>query len=122
VGRWETYPFGGVLVLSMLSFFTPGGDLPEGPDISDKIEHAAIFLGLAVTGRLAGFRPGRLLAGLFGYAIVSEVLQWLLPIDRDGDWLDVLADTAGLLTGLAGVALLTRFGGVVARGRGRGSR
>ncbi len=106
--RWEVYPFGGVLLLSLLAFFTPGPDLPAGPDISDKAEHAAIFVVLALTGRLAGLGAGRLGAGLVGYAVVSEVLQAVLPIHRDGDWHDVVADVVGVGVGLALVALVGR--------------
>jgi VanZ family protein len=122
VGRWERYPFGGVLVLSMFSFFTPGQDLPQGPDISDKIGHAAIFAALALTGRLAGFRPAHLVGGLVGYAIVSEVLQAVLPINRNGDWHDVVADTVGAVLGVLMVAVLHRVGVAAVRGRGRSSR
>jgi VanZ family protein len=121
VSRWEHYPFGGVLLLSMVSFFTPGPDLPQGPDLSDKVEHAAIFVALALTGRLARIRPARLLVGLVGYAVVSEVLQAVLPIHRDGDWRDALADTVGVLIGLAAVALPRRLAGA-ARARGRAHR
>lgn len=122
MGRWERYPFGGVLVLSALSFFTPGQDLPAGPDISDKIEHAAIFVALAVTGRLAGVRSDRLGVALLGYAVVSEILQAALPINRDGDWRDALADVTGLLLGLLAVRLLLGLGSAVVRARGRSSR
>ena len=122
MSRWERYPFGGVLVLSMFSFFTPGPDLPQGPDVSDKLEHAAIFMALALTGRLAGIRPGRLLAVLLAYAVATEVLQAVLPINRDGDWRDALADMIGVLIVLATELLVRRLGGAVARGRGRANR
>ena len=122
MSRWERYPFGGVLVLSMFSFFTPGQDLPPGPDVSDKVEHAAIFVALALTGRLAGIGLARLLAGLVVYAAVTEVLQAVLPIHRDGDWHDALADTIGVLIGLAADLLLRRLGAAVVRGRGRTNR
>jgi hypothetical protein len=118
MSRWEAYPFGGVLALSMLAFFMPAPDLPAGPPVSDKLEHAAIFVALVLTGRLAGIRPGRLLSGLLGYAVLSEVLQAVLPIHRDGDWRDATADAIGILIGFATVALARRVGGVVL-GRGR---
>lgn len=106
VQRWETYPFGALLVLSLFAFFLPGSSLPEGPPVSDKLEHAAIFFALAVSGRFAGFRTKPLLLGLLGYAVASELLQALLPIRRHGDVRDVLADAVGVLAGLAFVALL----------------
>lgn len=107
--RWEVTPFWGVFVLSLFSFFTPGPDLPPAPDISDKIEHAAIFAVLALTGRLAGFGVRRLLAALAAYAVVSEVLQAVLPIQRDGDWHDVVADLTGTVLALLLLLLLTRL-------------
>jgi VanZ family protein len=122
MSRWEAYPFGGVLVLSMLGFFTPSSDLPAGPPVSDKLEHAAIFVALVLTGRLAGFRLDRLLRGLLGYALLTEALQAVLPIHRDGDWRDVAADVIGMLIGVAVVLLLRRLIGDDARERDRPAR
>jgi VanZ family protein len=96
----RTLPFWAIFVLSLVSFLTPGSDLPETPGISDKVEHAAIFALLALAGCLAGYKYARLLAGLLAYAITSEVLQAVLPIQRDGDWRDVLADVSGLVAAL----------------------
>lgn len=106
--RWEVAPFWGVFVLSLVSFFTPGPDLPTGPDISDKVEHAAIFAVLALTGRLAGFAVRPLLAALVAYAAVSEILQAVLPIHRDGDWHDALADVTGAVLVLLLITVLGR--------------
>jgi hypothetical protein len=122
MSRWEAYPFGGVLLLSAVSFFTPGPDLPQGPAVSDKVEHAAIFVALALTGRFAGIRPARLLVGLLGYAVLSEVLQAVLPIHRDGDWRDAVADGIGVVTGLAAVRLAAVAFAAAARARGRPDR
>ena len=107
--RWEAYPFGGLFALSLVAFLLPGPALPPGPDVSDKVEHAAIFLALALAGRFAGWAEDRLLVGLFGYAVLTELLQGVLPIRRDADWHDVLADTIGLLIGLLVVRLLGRI-------------
>ena len=57
--------------------------------------HAALFLALAGTGvggPAAGARAG---VGLVLYAGVSEVLQAVLPIERDGSVRDALADVVG---------------------------
>lgn len=97
---WDAWPFWGVFGLSLFAFFLPGPQLPSGPPVSDKLEHAAIFLVLALTGRYAAYPVRRLLVGLVGYAVVSEVLQAVLPIRRDGDARDVLADVAGIVLGL----------------------
>lgn len=100
--------FWGVFTLSLFSFFTPGPDLPAGPAISDKIEHGAIFAVLALTGRFAGYGVRRLLVGLALYAVVSEVLQATLPIRRDGDWRDAVADLTGAVLALAALWLIGR--------------
>ena len=46
--------------------------------------------------------------GLVLYAGVSEVLQAVLPIDRDGSVFDALADVLGVAAGLAAMALVVR--------------
>jgi VanZ family protein len=62
----------------------------------DKVVHATLFLCLAVATRA---RFGRGLPWVLLYAGVSEVLQAVLPIHRDGDILDALADCTGALIG-----------------------
>lgn len=113
--RWEAYPFAGFFVLSLFAFFTPGPDLPQGPDVSDKLAHASIFVALALTGRFAGYAAAPLGVGLVGYAAVSEVLQATLPISRTGDWHDVLADGVGVLVGLLVGVLVVQLLKVAAR-------
>lgn len=108
----RTAPFAVMVLVSAYSFFTPGPDLPPDVDIWDKLGHALVFAALALTGLMAGIAARRLAVLLFGYAVLTEILQALLPIQRDGDWHDVLADSIGLA-----VALLV--GVAVARARGR---
>lgn len=100
VQRWEAYPFGATVVLSLFAFFLPGPSLPEGPPVSDKLEHAGIFLALVLTGRFAGYAARPLAYGLAAYAVASELLQAVLPIHRTGDLGDLLADAAGIALGL----------------------
>ena len=88
--------------------FSPGSDTPS-IDVNDKLVHATLFAALALTGRLAGVPLVPLAIGLVGYAVLSEVLQAVLPIDRDGDWHDSLADVVGAGLGLlVAVPLLRR--------------
>lgn len=100
-------PFAVAVVLSLLVLFTPESGMPTAPPGTDKVIHLALFALLAVTGRWAGMRWRWLLAGLVGYAGVSEVLQATLPIGRDGDVWDALVDATGGVLGLAGYALVT---------------
>jgi VanZ family protein len=89
-----------VVALSVVVLFSPGSDVPSGIPVNDKVVHFLLFVALAATGRVAGVPAVRLAVGLVAYAGVSEVLQSTLPINRDGDVRDALADTLGALTGL----------------------
>jgi VanZ family protein len=88
-----------LLGVSLVMFLTPGDEVPEhGPN--DKVVHALVFVALAVAGRWAQL-PWRVLGlGLAAYAAVTEVLQATLPIGRDGDVRDWVADVTGIAVGL----------------------
>ena len=94
--RWAGRVFAAVVVLSLVVLFTPRA--PSGPGLPqfDKLVHAVLFAALAASTR---WRFGRGLALVLGYAVLSEVLQAFLPIDRDGDPLDAFADSAGAALG-----------------------
>ncbi len=102
--------FATVVVLSLVVLFTPGSGVPTDVPVSDKLIHFLLFAALALSGRWAGLRVVPLLIGLVAYAGSSEVLQSILPIQRDGDVRDALADSAGVLTGLLVVFLSRRAG------------
>jgi hypothetical protein len=88
-----------LLVISLAMFLTPGEDVPRGgPD--DKVVHALIFVVLAIAGRLALVPWLALGIGLASYAALTEVLQATLPIHRDGNVPDFLADSVGIAAGL----------------------
>jgi VanZ family protein len=101
--------FAAVVALSLVVLFLPGSDVPSGLPVSDKVVHFLLFAALAATGRLAGVPPLLLAVGLVAYAGVSEVLQTVLPINRDGDIRDGIADTLGTLTGIGAVTLAGRW-------------
>jgi VanZ family protein len=107
--RWAgRVAFAAVVLLSLVVLFSPGSDVPSGIPISDKVIHFSLFAALAVTGRLAAIPPLPLALGLVAYAGVSEVLQTVLPINRDGDVRDALADSLGVLAGIGVHALAVR--------------
>ena len=89
-----------VVLVSLAVLFSPGSDVPTAPPGVDKVVHFSLFAALAVTGRWAGVRPSVLAALLVLYAAVSEVLQAVLPIQRDGTPGDWVADVLGALVGL----------------------
>lgn len=98
--------FAATVVLSAVVLFTPASGIPSGVPVNDKVVHCVLFAALAVTGRAAGIGLVPLVLALLAYAGISEVLQAALPIDRDGDLLDGLANTAGVLLGVGTVALV----------------
>jgi hypothetical protein len=92
--------FAVVVLVSLAVLFAPASDVPPAPAGVDKAIHAALFLALAFTGRWAGAREAVLVAGLVGYATVSELVQGLTPLARSATVADWLADVVGILIGL----------------------
>ena len=100
--------FAVAVLVSLAVLFAPASDVPAGLPGIDKVVHGLLFLALALTGRWAGIRQSVLGAALVGYAVVSELVQGLTPLDRSmsvGDW---LADVVGAVAGLALWALILR--------------
>lgn len=95
--------FGIVVGASLYMLFSPDSGVPVFPDIwilNDKLIHASMFALLAVTGRRADVPVRWLAPALIAYAAGSEVLQAILPIHRDGDPWDFVADCSGIAVGL----------------------
>jgi len=99
--------FAGVLALSLVMLFSPASGASDVA-VSDKLIHFLLFTALATTGRLAGAPALQLAIGLVGYAGASELLQAALPIERNGDVRDAVADVLGVATGLGIVSLASR--------------
>ncbi len=101
----------------------PGADLPPMPRDIDKIEHALAFFVLAASA-VQIFRPGRALlgasAGLVLLGMGIELAQAAFTVDRSGDPMDALADTIGVLCGLA--IVLTPWRDALLRMQGRLAR
>lgn len=116
----------GVLLASLVVLFLPGPEVPATPGHTDKLVHAGLFAVLAVAVRGVGVRPPATAARLAGYAVVSEVLQAVLPLGRDGSVGDALTDGVGVLLGLAAVggwgALRRRRAGAPSGAPGRAGR
>ena len=83
------------IVLSFLAAINPQPpQLPGAP--SDKIQHMAAFLLLGALAFLAfpNTKPVKLLLGLSVFGAVIEFVQMIPALQRDGDVMDWIADTA----------------------------
>ena len=83
--------------------FMPSEPKPDALPHLDKLQHAAAFAALAAVAALAAADPRRAWPvglSLLGYGLFVELVQAWLPT-RHGDLLDLLADGAGILLGLA---------------------
>ncbi len=104
----------GVVAVSVLSLI-PGDELPQ-LNLSDKIQHGAAYLALAVVGVLAFPRhPARQYVGL-GLVVLSlvlETLQLVVP-GRYFDVWDMVANGAGVILGYAiTLVVMRRVSGTV---------
>lgn len=93
-------PFALTIVASAVILFTPASGVPTAPPGTDKIVHLVLFAALAITGHMAQVRFAPLLIGLSCYAMASELLQALLPLNRTGDPVDAAVDLAGIGAGM----------------------
>ncbi len=95
---WKT-GFRGLVLATLWFSLMPAEHIPSAFNFWDKAQHAMAFAALAYAG-LAGYadQPRRLLLGLVVFGIAIEVTQDLSGW-RHGDWLDWLADCAGVWLG-----------------------
>ena len=92
-----------VLVASVVyGSLKPHLDLPV-PAGFDKVEHFSAYFALAVWFTGIHDRAGyaRVAAGLLALGASMEVLQGLMHMGRTADFLDMAANTAGVVAGLA---------------------
>jgi uncharacterized membrane protein len=104
---WWT-ALGVAVVVQLVAVYAPsGGGAPPFPN-ADKIVHAAIFAAPVVFGVLAGLRPLLVVGVVAVHAPVSELVQWSLLPQRDGDVWDAVADLGGVALGWLLARWLTR--------------
>lgn len=90
----------GWTIVMLFGCLTPHADIP-GPiiTINDKVMHVAIFAPFATLWMLAGFRLNSVLIAGFMFGALIEALQYVLPINRSADWIDLFADCVGTVIG-----------------------
>ena len=104
-----------VLACLILLYITlaPGKDVPGVGLVWDKAEHATAWAVLTGAGLLLSTRRRwmiPLFAFLFGAAV--EILQAVMPLGRDGDVRDLIADSVGIAVAWVVWRLLLRAGWV----------
>lgn len=87
----------------LLAFSIPGPELPDVDIVGvDKLVHFGLFFvlaGLAAWPRPV-YHPGTVLTAGAAYAVLTECYQWVMPLGRSFDGLDVVANLIGLLAGV----------------------
>ena len=102
------------LFWAALSFALVMALLPSPPRLpgapGDKIQHMLAFAVLAALAVAAypGISLVRIALRLAAFGALIELLQLIPGLNRDGQWLDWLADTGAVLIVLLGVTLLRR--------------
>lgn len=85
----------------------PGQDLPQTSLLQfDKLIHVGIFvvfawLWMRAIDSITRMRAGGVFAFGVIFAIMTEIYQGMLPFERSPDPLDAMADTVGILIGIA---------------------
>ena len=99
--------FAGLILLVCWLAFSPHP--PKGANLGwDKANHASAFMTLMLCAAWAW--PRRLIwaaLGLVAYGGFIEIVQSFIP-ERDGEWLDLFADSVGISMGLLLVFLAYR--------------
>lgn len=96
-------------IIMLIGCLTPHKDVPEElATFNDKGLHIVIFVPFAVLWILAGFRVGWVLVAGILFGGLIEMLQGILPINRNADWLDLAADSLGAVIGTLGGWLLAK--------------
>lgn len=88
------------MVAAVIVLFTPASGVPSGFEHSDKIIHFTLFAALAYTSRVAAISATTTAVWTSVFAVVSEILQAVLPLGRSGSALDALFDVLGVGAGL----------------------
>jgi VanZ family protein len=104
---WRRTFFICLAVVLVLALLPPRVPMPSTG--WDKVNHVLAFTVLAMLGGPSfPQRIGRVLLGLLAYGGAIELLQGLTDY-RSAEWLDLLADAAGLLVGWASLHFTPRL-------------
>jgi VanZ family protein len=102
--RWPSalrgWAYAAAVAILLYLTLAPARDLPK-VSMWDKAEHSIAWFVLAGVG-LAFWpaRPRRVAAFALALGALIEVLQAVMPLGRDGDWRDWVADSVGVMVAL----------------------
>ncbi|HEY0435349.1 MAG TPA: hypothetical protein VGC92_01835 [Phenylobacterium sp.] len=95
--RLGLYALASLVLLYMA--LAPTHDVPGVDLVWDKAEHSVSWMVLTLLGLLLSTRRRwAIVAYALAFGGLIEVLQWLLPFGRDGEWADFAADAVGVAT------------------------
>jgi len=101
--------YGAAIAILLYLCLAPVRDLPP-ETLWDKAEHAIAWFVLAGVGLLFWpWRPGRVAGFALVLGALVEVLQATMPLGRDGDWHDWIADSVGVAAALLAWAIIQRI-------------
>jgi VanZ family protein len=91
-----------LIIAAVIVSLVPGQQLPQ-TGVSDKVEHAAAYMLLTLwfTGVYPRSSYLRIGLGMFLLGVAIEIAQGAMPFGRQADLRDVVANTIGILAGLA---------------------
>ncbi|GAB4022316.1 VanZ family protein [Spirosoma koreense] len=97
VARWLAITW---TIIILIGCLTPHEDVPGTlMTWNDKVLHIAIFVPFSLLWILAGFRRNNVVVAGFFLGALIEALQYVLPINRSADAVDLLADCLGVAIG-----------------------
>ena len=105
--RLRLLVFTAAVAVVLWATLSPARNMPS-VNLWDKAEHAVAFFGLTFLGvwALPNYRL-RIAAAVFMLGVAIEFAQALMPLGRDGDIKDAVADSIGIVAALP-VALFAR--------------
>jgi hypothetical protein len=109
--RFALAAFWAALIFAFVMAIVP--QPPEVPgDPSDKVLHMiafAVLTGLAAAAYPRA-NPLRILLGLAAFGATIEIVQAIPALNRDSEWIDLVADIGAMLAAQAAVTLIRRLG------------
>ena len=104
--NWLSFSVFMLLIIGVLSL-TPLQELPAAPG-SDKLHHLVAYALLAIPLTLR--KPRYFWVYVMFFLAFSGLIEIIQPVvNRYGEWLDMLANTLGVICGLACAELLNYF-------------